>query len=392
MGLGRALRSACLGLLVGVGGVDAARALSCVPEHPDPEVLLRTRLAEASVVFIGELLEAGREVRGPWSAWVPGRLKAERWFKGAEAPELRVLLRPGFRPGARLLVFARANTLDDRLMLARFRPDGSGPVDAHSTTRAADLPGWTAGDDCMATAYALTADSFIQHPGAADEAAVASVLAASNTLLAGLQTLPPAGSGGRLELMLHAYGWGDFSPRAKLRAEIQQAGETRPQAPTLRGPSTLQPLSMRWRAPEGGAPQWVRDGLPAGEYRLEGLRAAGFVLYCAQGSGPDCERIVLQDRGVTRHELTYLPDANLQVRLVDSRGLPVQGQGPLTVRRISENLPDLPFADSREVAFVAHRPANNSAHSLSLSAGRYAIEWLQVRAAPMPSDAPSPTL
>ncbi len=353
---------------------------------------MQTHFAGAAAVFIGQLVETGADIHEDWSVSAAGRLKVERWFKGTQVPEVRVLLPSGFPRGARLLLFARTNSPADRLRQTQSRrawqPDGK-RADAAPKVPDADIPDLTAAGACSAAAFALNAASVAPLPGYSDDKARAWAVALSNDLLKALEAMPAAGDGGRLELALRAFDMSDFMQRTELRVELKEAKDAAPGGLKLSGPSTVQHLSVYWNAPRNGWGGWGRDRLPAGEYRLEGLEVPGYDLYCGGGSGPDCARVTVEDRGRVRHELFYIPEARLQVKLVDQQGVPVEGQGLLKVRRLSADPAGIPFRPSREATFVAHPPADQSAHHLGLSAGRYAIEWLLPRVAPgQPDDWP----
>jgi hypothetical protein len=152
------LRVFLLLLVVDVGCVHDAEALSCsIPPQKDAKVRTQTYFAESASVFVGQLVEVGRKAGAEWDVSEVGRLKAERWFKGDAVPEVRVLLPLGFKPGARLLVFARTNALADRLHQTdgrRWWVEGK-PGEVPVKVPDADIPDLTAAGACQHSVFEL---------------------------------------------------------------------------------------------------------------------------------------------------------------------------------------------------------------------------------------------
>ena len=360
--------------------MHGAWALSCIPPPMDAKVRARSHFAAAAAVFVGQVVEVGAKVEEDWSTSTVARLKPERWLKGAEAPEVRVLLPQWFRRGARLLVFARTNTAADRLRLTESRRrhqwlDGRA-VDTAVKVPDADIPDLTAAGACEESAFPLNSASLSQAPGGADAAGSDRFVALANDMLKALEAVP-AGSGGRLQLTLNAFDMSDAMPQMTwLSTELRAAKGSVSVGLKLRGPSTIQHLAVRWFGPHAsGANAWMGEALPAGEYRVEVPRLPGYEVQCWRDPRADCSRVKVEDRGLVRHDVFYVPNARLKVKLVDGQGAPAQGMGLLRVRRLSGDLPGLPFPVSREASFVV-RPLSPDFNYLGLSDGRYAVEWL----------------
>ena len=189
-------------LALGAFGVHGASALSCAPPSADPKVRAQTQFAQAAVVFVGQLIEVGGGINEGWSVSAIGRLKAERWFKGAEAAEVRVLLPLGFRPGDRLLVFARTNPPADRLRQTegprRYQRLDGKPSDTAASVPDAEMPDLTAAQACDESAFPLSRASLSAVPSRRNAAGSDRIVILTNEMLKVLETLPTAGSGGRL--------------------------------------------------------------------------------------------------------------------------------------------------------------------------------------------------
>ncbi|RZJ08090.1 MAG: hypothetical protein EOP39_14675 [Rubrivivax sp.] len=137
--------------------MQQAQALSCVVPIMNAHARTRAYFTESVSVFVGQLVEVGRQAGSEWDVSAVGRLKAERWFKGEASPEVLVLLPLGFKPGARLLVFARTNTLADRLRQTDGRrwwverKHGEPPAKDPDV----DIPDLTASGACQHSAFEL---------------------------------------------------------------------------------------------------------------------------------------------------------------------------------------------------------------------------------------------
>lgn len=153
------LRHSVLLLALAAGGVHGAWALSCARPSADAKVRAQAESERAAVVFVGQLMEVGDGIDEGWHMSAIGRLKAERWFKGAETAEVRVLLPLGLQPGARLLVFARTNPPADRLRQTEDRRRSQRlagkPGDAAAAVPDADMPELTAAGPCDESAFPL---------------------------------------------------------------------------------------------------------------------------------------------------------------------------------------------------------------------------------------------
>jgi hypothetical protein len=144
------------------------------------------------------LLFLARAAFGAPSAWALSCV-AERWFKGEAAAEVRVLLPLGFRPGARILVFARINPLADRLRQAGGRRrylQMQGKVgDPDVAVPDVDIPDLTAAGACATSAFPLNKASGGYIPDVRDAGGIDRVAALTNKMLKVLEVRPAAGSG-----------------------------------------------------------------------------------------------------------------------------------------------------------------------------------------------------